>query len=67
MRYTRKATIEHGDAVWKALESKKNKDVAWYMDVQPVIVSHWKRGSLAIEWETFVRLCEYLGVNHEQR
>lgn len=65
MRETRKITIEHGDAVWVALDAKKNRDVAAHMDVRPVIVSHWKRGSLAIEWETYLKLCEYLGVKHE--
>ena len=62
MRIVKKVTIERHDEVWVALDARKAKDVAAYMGVLPVCVSHWKRGSLAIEWERYVKLCECLGV-----
>lgn len=62
MRVVTKVVIEHGDAVWRALDAVKMKDVADHFGVKQVILSHWKRGRIMVPWDQYVKLCEYLGV-----
>lgn len=62
MRVITKVLIEHGDAVWLALDRVKADGVAEHMGVNIVKVSHWKRGRIMVPWEQYVRLCKYLGV-----
>lgn len=57
--------IEEGDLVLEELKRRRTTDVAKYMGVKSAYVSHWKRGSFAIQWNVYLRLCEYLGVKHE--
>lgn len=65
MRIIRKVILERGDAVWTALDANKNKAVAEQLGVHPVDVAQWKRGILAVQWDQYVKLCEYLGVKHD--
>lgn len=62
MRFFTKVLIERDDVVWTALDAVSAKDVAEYMGVNQVKVSHWKRGRIMLTRDEYFRLCDKLGV-----